>query len=161
LKKPVNIAPLGTLLALHRATGAWQVVAVIDTSVSLHSRQTEICFWAQLLRDRFRFVFVTQDRETYKQQRSELGRSCGEASSGRRMLETYTDGVYLVRPYEDRDVEGDVRTFCALPKHTEEAPVFDVPGVQGHTEYCSQVHPLDALPPQLMIWSSGINAATT
>lgn len=134
----------------------------MGSRVDPHSRQAEICFWAQALRAVTRFVFVTEDRDVYSaRHRSELGRSCEEATLPRRLLETFTDGVYLVRRYpttSSPDLLRDIDAFETRGKNTT-PPVYHAEGLEGHTRYCSRVRPLDDLVKHLQEWSAAETGA--
>lgn len=86
--------------------GVYRLVAIINCKVSFHGRHTETCFWGSAVRasSYLKYLCVTEDRDIYpgkrRRNRSELGRSCGTATATRRLLECFTDRVYLVKRYD-------------------------------------------------------------
>ncbi|MBI4213265.1 MAG: hypothetical protein HY534_03070 [Chloroflexi bacterium] len=139
--------------------GRHRLVGIINCKVSFHARHTETCFWGSAVRasSYLKYVCVTEDRDTYGEGRgrSELGRSCATATATRRLLESFTDRVYLVKRYDgpqDARLEVDVAAKQSHPEGT----AFDDPGVPQHTEYCHLVRPLDDLIHDLRRWKSEV-----
>lgn len=139
--------------------GRHRLVGIINCKVSFHARHTETCFWGSAVRasSYLRYVCVTEDRDIYAggRGRSELGRSCGTATATRRLLESFTDRVYLAKKYggpQDIRLEADLRAKLANPASV----AFDDPTVPQHTEYCHLVRPLDDLIDDLRRWKAEV-----
>ncbi|MFQ6122951.1 MAG: BsaWI family type II restriction enzyme, partial [Dehalococcoidales bacterium] len=83
----------------------WRLLAIINCKVSFHARHTEAAFWGLLVRlsSNIPFVVVTEDRDIYKPKPSELGRSCQESTETRRILESFSDRVYLIKRYDNEN----------------------------------------------------------
>lgn len=150
------------VLATPLATdGVHRLVGIINCKVSFHARHTETCFWGAAVRasSYLKYVCVTEDRDIYSghgRSRSELGRSCATATATRRLLESFTDRIYLVKRYDgpqDRHLEADLRAKLADPAST----AFDNPAVPQHTEYCHLVRPLDDLIEDLKRWKAEVS----
>ena len=139
---PLRLLSRNLLLIDVRAARA---LALLDCTVSLHSRQAETCFWASQLSDRLHYALIFQDREVYTHRRSELGASCQQATTARKMLEAFVGGVYLLKAYAGSDAAELQADLAAFRSGAQSGPVFDHPGAPGHTAYCSQVQPLDTL----------------
>ncbi|MBM2811827.1 MAG: hypothetical protein HW416_2586, partial [Chloroflexi bacterium] len=95
---------------------------------------------------------------------SELGPSCAESTKVRRMLESYTDRVYICKSYSgvgDPQLRQDTeRRLRHLDTHNlAGGPFFDDPLVAHHTAYCHLVRPVDDLISDLARWKQEIPAA--
>ncbi len=136
----------------------WRLLAIINCKVSFHARHTEAAFWGLLTRlsSNIHFVVVTEDRDIYKPKASELGRSCEESTAARRLLESFSDRVYLVKRYKnekDIKLEKDINTKQDnLTKGMIGPIVFDDPNIPHHTHYCHSVRPIDDLINDLRHW---------
>lgn len=155
------------LFVLFKDNGAWKVLGIVSCKVSLHGRHTETCFWGTLIRltSNIKYVFVTEDRDIYQGKPSELGRSCEEPRAARRLLESFTNRVYLVKQYSgplDPNLARDVQAFRSAldndsiplyaPYDTATTPFFDDLSPPTHTQYCSTVRPIDDLVFDLVRW---------
>lgn len=148
---------LFALIRPRQQRGLWRLLAIINCKVSFHARHTEATFWGLLVRmsSNIPFVVVTEDRDIYKPKASELGPSCQESTVTRRLLESFTDKVYLVKRYEDEDdsrLAADIRRKWQLLNEGKEDIVFDDPSVPNHTKYCYSVRPIDELIDDLRRW---------
>lgn len=135
----------------------WRILAIINCKVSFHARHTEATFWGLLVRlsSNIRFVVVTEDRDIYKPKASELGRSCKESTETRRLLESFSDRLYLVKRYisqRDPQLDNDVMTKIKNLEKGIAEPVFDDASIPYHTQYCHSVRPLDDLINDLRRW---------
>jgi hypothetical protein len=135
----------------------WRLLAIINCKVSFHARHTEAAFWGLLVRlsSNIPFVVVTEDRDIYKPKPSELGRSCEESTETRRILESFSDRVYLVKKYaseDDPNLEKDIATKKANLAKSDSSIVFDNTNTPFHTQYCHSVRPLDDLLDDLRHW---------
>ncbi len=135
----------------------WRLLAIINCKVSFHARHTEATFWGLLVRlsSNIPFVVVTEDRDIYKPKASELGRSCEESTETRRLLESFSDRVYLIKKYKDVDDPNLSRDIILKEKNLKldiHTPVFDDPSIPNHTRYCHSVRPLDDLIDDLQHW---------
>lgn len=149
-------------------TGAhWKVLGIINNKVSFHSRHTMVTFWGLAVRigSNIRYVCVTEDVDQYRKDnpRSELGRSCKDNTSPRRLLESFTDGVYLIKFYngiEDPVLETDLSKFIEYYNSLDDktsytrklTSFFDNPEYKYHTEYCKSVKSLDELVFEIIRW---------
>lgn len=144
----------------------WRLLAIINCKVSFHARHTEATFWGLLVRlsSNIKFVVVTEDRDIYrqKQPRSELGTSCDSATATRRLLEAFSDRIYLVNRYRN---EGDPRLTSAIEtkrllirEGRSDEIIFDSIDTPRHTQYCHSVRPLDDLIEDLKHWRREIPA---
>lgn len=136
----------------------WRLLAIINCKVSFHARHTEAAFWGLLIRlsSNIPFVVVTEDRDIYKPKPSELGRSCQASTETRRILESFSDRVYLVKRYaseNDRKLDQDITTKQTnLKQGIGDSIVFDDPNIPYHTQYCHSVRPIDDLIDDLRHW---------
>lgn len=136
----------------------WRLLAIINCKVSFHARHTEAAFWGLLTRlsSNIPFVVVTEDRDIYKPKASELGRSCEESTEARRILESFSDKVYLVKRYKSEN-DANLNKDIAL-KHDNlrggitDSIIFDDSSIQNHTQYCHSVRPIDDLIDDLRHW---------
>lgn len=148
---------LFALLAPQQPGEKWRLLAILNLKVSFHARATEATFWGLLVRltSRIPFVVITEDRDIYQQKASELGPSCKEAKRARRLLEAFTDGVYLVKRYKsekDPSLDRDIRRKKEVIGTQHNIIVFDDPNIPRHTQYCRSVRPLDDLIDDLKRW---------
>ena len=148
------------LFALVRPTQPdqlWRLLAIINCKVSFHARHTEATFWGLLVRlsSNIPFVVVTEDRDIYKPKASELGQSCDRSTETRRLLESFSDRVYLVKRYNsvsDPLLRRDISTKADDLRAGIGRIVFDDASLPNHTEYCHSVRPLDDLVDDLKHW---------
>lgn len=143
--------------------GLWRLLAIINCKVSFHARHTEATFWGLLIRlsSNIPFVVVTEDRDIYKPKASELGISCQQSTETRRLLETFSDRVYLVKRYksiDDDTLRHDLDTKKQHLRDGRTTVVFDDPSIPRHTQYCHSVRPLDDLIDDLRRWKFQIPA---
>jgi BsaWI restriction endonuclease type 2 len=157
---------LFALVRPHHPTNPWRLLAIINCKVNFHSRETEAAFWGLSVRTSsyIKYVCVTEDRDIYAVGQSELGASCRESRKARRLLESYTDRLYLCKRYSgigDPILGRDVDTMLhQLDRERPTSyPVFDDPSVPHHTQYCHLVRPLDDLINDLRRWKQEIPAA--
>ncbi len=164
-QKQLEDYPDSDLYALAYTPEGWRILALINCKVSLHSRHTMTCFGGLAVRmsTHLKFVFVTEDRDIYKPKASELGASCQASTAGRRLLESFTDGVYITKYYTGlhaNQLEGDIVAMASRIEETggvvhltaTDSPVFDDPSIPNHTRYCVAVRPFDDLIPTLARW---------
>lgn len=128
-------------------------LATVSCKVSFHARETESAFWALALRDHgSKFVMATEDKF------DEL-KTCDTGKKARRVLESYMDGVYMMKQYGNRknDLVKDIARFYEVfqkSKHSAYArqgsAIFDEGRKSGR--YCKQVRPFDDLIFDLMKW---------
>jgi len=146
------------LFALCRSYGragfSYRLLAIINCKVSFHARHTETAFWGLLTRltSNIPFVVVTEDRDIYKPKSSELGRSCSESTATRRILESFSDRVYLVSKFRGEDDPALSACIVTAKRGASVYPVFDNPKIPNHTQYCRSVRPIDDLPADLRRW---------
>lgn len=135
----------------------WRLLAIINCKVSFHARHTEAAFWGLLVRlsSNIPFVVVTEDRDIYKPKPSELGRSCAESTETRRILESFSDRVYLAKRYKsenDPKLDTDIAAKEESLRKGDTSIVFDDVNIPHHTQYCHSVRPLDDLIEDLRHW---------
>ncbi len=100
-------------------------------------------------------MVVTEDRDIYKPKASELGKSCKEATAARRLLESFSDRVYLVKRYKnDKDprLDADISLKRENVDKGNNSIVFDSLAIPNHTQYCHSVRPIDDLIDDLRYW---------
>lgn len=152
------------LFALVRPTEIaqkWRLLAIINCKVSFHARHTEAAFWGLLIRlsSNIHFVVVTEDRDIYKPKTSELGTSCQKSTETRRILESFSDRVYLVKKYKnenDPELEKDIFIKKEILQKGTNSIIFDDINIPRHTQYCHSVRPLDDLIDDLKYWKRDI-----
>ena len=142
--------------------GLWRLLAIINCKVSFHARDTEATFWGLLIRlsSNIPFVVVTEDRDIYKPKASELGQSCTQSTRARRLLESFSDGVYLVKQYNgvnDSSLCRDIETKRSQLEAGIRRIVFDDPNIPNHTKHCQSVRPIDDLIVHLRRWKEEIS----
>ena len=151
----------------HHPRNPWRLLAIINCKVDFHSRETEAAFWGLSVRTSsyIKYVCVTEDRDVYgRRPRSELGPSCEHSTKARRLLESYTDRLYICSQYQG---VGDRRLAEAIEamlhrldrRSAEMTPCFDDPFHPHHTSYCHLVRPLDDLILDLERWKEEIPSA--
>lgn len=138
----------------------WRLLAIINCKASFHARATEAAFWGLSVRTSsyIKYVCVTEDRD------NELGPSCERSTKARRLLESYTDRVYICKRYSgmgDQTLADDIDSMLhRLDRHEAgDGPSFDDPAVPRHTTHCHLVRPLDDLILDLERWKQEIPAA--
>lgn len=129
-------------------------LATISCKVSFHGRYTEPAFWGAILKSNDRkYLVVAEDNER------ELS-TCEKNIKTRRVLEHFTDGVYLIKQYEERrnDIFADESKFFEIyqsnqgnPRSKRDNFVFDQPRASA---YCPQVRPFDDLLFHLIQWKT-------
>ena len=137
----------------------YRLLGIVNCKVSFHARHTETCFWGAAVRasSYLKYVCVTKDRDIYGQnKRSELGVSCEKATATRRLLESYTDKVYVTKRYEGPQDPRLVADINTKKSRSTEDPVFDDPATPHHTQYCHLVRPLDDLIGDLIYWKRDV-----
>lgn len=160
-QKQLQDYPDSDLYALVKVAGSWRVLAIINCKLSFHARHTETTFWGLAIRisSYIKYVCVTEDKDIYTKT-SELGASCEKSSAARRLLESFTDRVYIVKHYPDLDdpcLSQDIERLRLVQNAAEAQeppgyPLFDDPGLPRHTQYCSSVRPWDDLITDLRRW---------
>lgn len=114
-----------------------------------------VTFWGLAIRigSNIKYVCVTEDKDQYhpKRPRSELGKSCKDSTSARRLLESFVDRIYVIKPYNEKSKELnlDMEKFNS---QSEKQICFDTPNYKYHTEYCASVRPFDDLIFDLLRW---------
>lgn len=158
---------LFALIRPHYHRNPWRLLAIINCKVNFHARQTEAAFWGLSVRSSsyIKYVCVTEDRDVYNEvrARSELGGSCEQSTKARRLLESYTDRVYISKPYSGvgdpklgHDTERMLHRLDSDSWRSDPLPVFDDPNQPRHTAYCHLVRPLDDLLLDLKRWEGEI-----
>ena len=158
---------LFALVKPYHPTNPWRLLAIINCKVDFHSRETEVAFHGLSVRTSsyVKYVCATEDRNIYngRRPRSELGKSCQLSTKARRLLESYTDRVYIAKSYSgpgDSRLQQDLALMERdLDSRGKGGPFFDEPTVAGHTNYCHLVRPLDDLISDLSRWKEEIPPA--
>lgn len=149
------------LFVLHYHPPRWRVLGLISCKVSFHSRHTMVTFWGLAVRisSNIPYVCVTEDADVYgTPRRSELGASCTNPTAARRLLESFTDGIYIIKPYQsdsDPALESDLSEFKSTSRDKTPntyKPLFDSPEIKGHTKYCESVRPFDDIADEIRMW---------
>lgn len=160
-QKQLEDYPDTDLFVLYWRPPQWRVLGLISCKVSFHSRHTMVTFWGLAVRmsSNIPYVCVTEDADVYgTPKRSELGQSCQNPTAARRLLESFTDGIYIVKPYAsdiDHLLENDLNEFSKTfqPAVSRAAgPIFDTPQIRGHTQYCESIRPFDDLVQEILSW---------
>lgn len=135
----------------------YRLAAILNCKVSFHARHTEVCFWGSAVRasSYLKYICVTEDRNTYGGHPSELGRSCSESTATRRLLESFTDRIYLINKYEN-PLDTELASDILRKKDDPNVVAFHDPSRRRHTEYCHLVRPLDDLISDLRRWKAEI-----
>lgn len=150
------------LFVLFKQSLSWRVLGLISCKVSLHSRHTMVTFGGLSIRisSNISYVCVTEDADIYRSKRSELGISCSQPTSTRRLLESFTDGIYTIKNYKshtDKNLVHDLKSSSSLLTTTIDErkyikPHFDDSSIPYHTQYCESVRPFDDLVFQILRW---------
>jgi hypothetical protein len=159
-QKQLEDYPDTDLFVLLKQSSLWRVLGLVSCKVSFHSRHTMVTFWGLAIRlsSNIPYVCVTEDANIYRNSPSELGHSCQQPTAARRLLESFTDGVYLIKQYaspEAKELEEDLKAFRSrMETSTGDAdqPVFDNPTHPQHTRYCESVRPFDSLVYEILKW---------
>ncbi len=135
----------------------YRLLAIINCKVSFHARHTETCFWGAAVRasSYIKDVCVTEDRDIYNGKRSELGASCDRPRAVRRLLECFTDRLYVIKRYagpDDTGLEKDLERKQVIEAAGQDLIAFDDPSPPNHTQYCHLVRPFDDLISDLRYW---------
>ena len=147
------------LFILIKNQNLWKVLGIINCKISFHSRHTMVTFWGLAIRigSNIKYVCVTEDKDQYrsKSPRSELGKSCQQSTSTRRLLESFIDRTYIIKPYKENSLEikDDIKKFSAVYEKDKKKQIyFDNPNHKYHTEYCVSIRPFDDLIIDLLRW---------
>jgi hypothetical protein len=141
----------------------FRLLAIINCKVSFHARHTEVCFWGLAVRSSsyIKYVCATEDRDIYRptNPRSELGKSCKNATAARRLLESYTDRIYIMTKYagtDDEKLSVDIDRKLRNYRCGKSDIIFDDSARANHTDYCHLVRPFDDLIEDLIRWKQDI-----
>lgn len=154
--------PDSDLFILIKTDTNWRLLGIISCKTSFHSRHTMVTFWALAIRisSNIKYVLVTEDKDQYNERnpKSELGRSCSRSTSTRRLLESFVDRIYIIKPYNiNNHLENDINSFKAsLKKGKQNNYFFDNPNHPHHTQYCLSVRPFDDLVFDLKRWKDDL-----
>ena len=150
------------LFVLYKDDHQWRVLGIISCKVSFHARHTEVAFWGLAIRtsSNMRYVCVTEDANVWNGSRSELGVSCELSTAAGRILECYTNRIYMVKKYAsamDPILEACIGAFYSRFKSTtakqrQAEPCVDELSSPNHTQYCPHVCPLDELYFDIQRW---------
>ncbi len=159
-QKQLEDYPDTDLFILVKEPSYWRVLGLISCKVSFHSRHTMVTFWGLAIRisSNIPYVCVTEDANIYRGGTSELGDSCSQPTAARRLLESFTDGVYTIKQYKSHDSQEllhDLKEFEErdyLNKPKPRRITFDDKKVENHTEYCRSVRPFDDLIFDILRW---------
>jgi hypothetical protein len=159
-QKQLEDYPDTDLFVLLKQSSFWRVLGLISCKVSFHSRHTMVTFWGLAIRmsSNIPYVCVTEDANLYRGSPSELGTSCDQPTAARRLLESFTNGVYVIKKYESHEskvLASDVQSFAlrGLKRgSTAHKPIFDDPTYPRHTRYCETVRPFDSLVFEILKW---------
>lgn len=155
--------PDSDLFIMVNSNNNWRVLGIINCKVSFHSRHTMVTFWGLAIRisSNIKYVLVTEDKDQYKNPnpRSELGRSCVNSTSTRRLLESFVDKIYLIKQYQvdSQQLLDDINSFRNyINNPNDHLIIFDNPEYEFHTEYCLSVRPFDDLIRDLLRWKKDL-----
>jgi hypothetical protein len=161
-QKQIEDYPDTDLFVIYKDAAKWRVLGIISCKVSFHARHTEVAFWGLAIRtsSNMKYVCVTEDADIHTGKKSELGVSCSKSKATRRILESYTARVYLIKKYsstDDPQLAKDVENFKRGLRETKstarlQRPNFDDPALENHTQYCASVCPLDELYFDVLRW---------
>lgn len=155
-QKQLEDYPDTDLFVLVKINNEWRVLGVINCKLSFHSRHTMVTFWALAIRigSNIKYVCVTEDKDQYhpKRPRSEMGKSCQSPTAARRLLESFVDRIYIIKPYKENSKElmEDIENFKS--QKDKKQICFDNPTYKYHTQYCASVRPFDDLIRDLLRW---------
>lgn len=162
-QKQLEDYPDTDLFILLKTKNTWRVIGIINCKVSFHSRHTMVTFWGLAIRigSNIKYVCVTEDKDQYHSQRprSELGKSCEESTAVRRLLESFVDRVYIIKPYQlnSSELKNDIESFEKIIHNKKRNKIyFDNPNSIHHTKYCVSVRPFDDLIFDLFRWKEEI-----
>lgn len=164
-QKQLEDYPDTDLFILIKTENQWRVLGIINCKLSFHSRHTMVTFWGLAIRigSNIKYVCVTEDKDQYHptRSRSELGKSCRESTAARRLLESFIDRIYIIKPYEEdgSKLKNDIQKFAAFFSNKKEQKKiihFDNPYHKHHTEYCISIRPFDDLIFDLIRWQEEI-----
>ena len=166
-QKQLEDYPDTDIFVLTKEDSYWRVLALISCKVSFHSRHTMVTFWGLAVRisSHVPYVCVTEDANTFRGESSELGISCSQPTAARRLLESFTDGVYIIKQYnsyDSRELIDDLNLFstqASVTKPKKRAIIFDKPSSQNHTKYCRSVRPFDDLILDILRWKEKRHAS--
>jgi hypothetical protein len=143
-QKQLEDYPDTDLFIILKTKSGWRVLGIINCKISFHSRHTMVTFWGLAIRigSNIKYVCVTEDKDQYHpfRPRSELGKSCQYSTATRRLLESFVDRIYIIKPYElnERKLQSDIELFSDYLNHNIKGKIcFDNPNHKYHTEYCS------------------------
>lgn len=155
--------PDSDLMILTKNKNTWRLLGIINCKISFHSRHTMVTFWGLAIRisSNIKYLLVTEDKDQYhpERPRSELGRSCSESTATRRLLESFVDKIYIIKPYnlQDQQLQFDITSFKkTISNQKNEQYYFDNPEHPHHTEYCLSVRPFDDLIMDLLRWKDDL-----
>lgn len=161
-QKQLEDYPDTDLFILIKLKDSWRVLGVISCKVSFHSRHTMVTFWSLAIRisSNIKYICVTEDKDQYHpfRPRSELGKSCKESTVTRRLLESFVDKIYIIKPYKENseDLNNDINNFLeyfSIDKKRKKI-FLDNSDHKYHTEYCISVRPYDDLIYDIIRWKN-------
>lgn len=163
-QKQLEDYPDTDLFIIIKTKSQWRVLGIINCKLSFHSRHTMVTFWGLAIRigSNVKYVCVTEDKDQYHptRPRSEFGKSCEKSTAARRLLESFIDKIYIIKPYEENSAElkSDIQKLAnTFLKQKKSQICFDNPNHKYHTEYCVSVRPFDDLVYDLLRWQEEIN----
>ncbi len=163
-QKQLEDYPDTDLFTIVKTKNQWRVLGIINCKLSFHSRHTMVTFWGLAIRigSNIKYVCVTEDKDQYHptRPRSELGKSCQQSTAARRLLESFIDRIYIIKPYEENasELKSDIENFSTnFLKQKKGQFCFDNPAHKYHTAYCVSVRPFDDLVYDLLRWQEEIN----
>lgn len=155
--------PDSDLFIMINSNNIWRLLGIINCKISFHSRHTMVTFWGLAIRisSNIKYILVTEDKDQYKPKnpRSELGSSCSNSTSTRRLLESFVDRIYIIKPYKlhGNQLQGDIESFnFDRPKQPPMNYIFDNPEHPHHSQYCLSVRPFDDLVFDLLRWKDDL-----
>lgn len=164
-QKQINEYPDTDIIMLCKLGSIWKILGIVNCKVSFHSREVMVTFWGLTVRlgTNVKYVCLTQDADQYSKKRSELGKSCEESTSARRLLESFTDRIYTIKNYQSTDdpqLKSDIESFKTFFEQLNDFEIltmksttyFDNPNYEYHTTYCQKVRPFDDLIFDILRW---------
>lgn len=129
-------------------------LCLVNCQISFHARETEPLFWSILIRNKVKYVLVTEDSDRYNDEKpkTELG-SCLKCSKIRNLFECFLEKAYIIKKY-DKINDGlvkDINDFynaygTDLADNRKNGIVFfDDPKRKPHAGYCGKIVPFDDL----------------
>lgn len=162
-QKQIEDYPDTDLFILVKYHNEWRVLGIINCKLSFHSRHTMVTFWGLAIRigSNIKYVCVTEDKDQYHptKPRSELGKSCKNSTAARRLLESFVDRIYIIKPYQlnSEELIKDIKAFSLIFNNKKRTNIiFDSPNYKYHTEYCMSVRPFDDLIFDLIRWQEDL-----